>query len=256
MNKATAVADEKPLEMFKIIRYPSLLLAIVFSLGFTLAGVSSDTGITIMAAEKANTAAVPLTSNKFSEWALCNAGISEEAFGYAMKGYEYLHSNNRLANESVITIVDFSKPSTQKRLYVIDMKSGNIIFNTLVAHGRNSGHVYAADFSNKASSLESSPGFYVTGGTYNGKNGYSLRLAGCEKGFNDNAMNRGIVLHGADYVSETFIQQNGFLGRSHGCPAVPAPLSKKIIDNIKNGSCLFVYFPSKKYLQQSALLKS
>lgn len=242
--------------MYKLIQYPILLFTFVFSPFFTKLGITSFSGKKTIESGKGTTASTISKENKYNIWMLDESGITEDAFTYALKGYKYLLSINRLANERIITIIDFSKPSTQKRLYVIDMRSGNILFNTLVAHGRNSGQEYAEDFSNKEASLESSPGFYVTCNTYTGKNGYSLRLSGCEKGFNDNALNRGIVLHGADYVSETFIRQNGYLGRSHGCPAVPTYLNKKIIDNIKNGSCLFVYFPSKKYLQQSAMLKS
>lgn len=193
---------------------------------------------------------------KYDEWKLSAIGISKELFNYAIKGYEELLKKNSLLNKDIISIADLSKPSTQKRLYIINIKTGEVLFNTLVAHGRNSGQEYATNFSNDESSFESSLGFYVTTNTYNGKHGYSLRLNGCEKGFNDNACKRAIVLHGANYVSESFIHQNGYLGRSHGCPAVPAAFSKKIINVIKNGSCLFIYSPSKKYLSQSAILNS
>jgi hypothetical protein len=123
-----------------------------------------------------------------------------------------------------------------------------------VAHGKNTGLQYATEFSNKLSSFESSLGFYVTMNTYNGSNGYSLKLKGCEKGFNDKALERNIVLHGAPYVSNKFIQQNGFLGRSYGCPAVPLEISDKIINTIKDGACLFIYHPTKKYLTQSVFI--
>ena len=194
--------------------------------------------------------------NKYDEWNLANMNISKELFNYAVKGYDYLSQKDILHNRDIITIADLSKPSTQKRLYVINVKTGEVLYNTWVAHGRNSGQQYATNFSNSKSSFESSLGFYVTTNTYIGKHGYSLRLNGCEKGFNNNALKRDIVIHGADYVSESFIRQNGFLGRSHGCPAVPAALSKEIIDVIKDGSCLFVYSPSKKYLKQSDILNN
>ena len=197
-----------------------------------------------------------VVSNKYEEWQLANQHISKELFTYAVKGYQYLVTKNILRNTDIITIADLSKPSNQKRLFVINVKTGEVLFNTLVAHGKNSGQQYATNFSNSASSFESSLGFYTTTETYTGKHGYSLRLNGCEKGFNDNANKRAIVIHGAEYVSESYIQQNGFLGRSHGCPAIPAELSKKIIDVIKNGSCLFVYSPSKKYLTHSAILNN
>lgn len=195
-------------------------------------------------------------ANKYEDWKLANQHISKELFSYAVKGYQYLAAKNILHNTNIITIADLSKPSSQKRLFVINIKTGEVLFSTLVAHGKNSGQEYAKNFSNSESSFESSLGFYTTTDTYIGKHGYSLRLNGCEKGFNDKANKRAIVVHGAEYVSESFIRQNGFLGRSHGCPAVPVELSKKIIDVIKNGSCLFVYSPSKKYLTHSAILNN
>lgn len=136
------------------------------------------------------------------------------------------------------------------------MATGKILFNSLVAHGRNSGVDRATNFSNSGASYKSSLGFFITLDTYKGSNGYSMKLKGCEYGINNNALNRAIVMHGADYVSENFIRRNGYLGRSHGCPAVPADLSKKIIDVIKNGSCMFLYYPSKTYINRSKILNS
>jgi len=126
-----------------------------------------------------------------------------------------------------------------------------VLFNTLVAHGRNSGEEYACSFGNRAQSYKSSLGFYLTGQTYNGAHGLSLRLLGCEKGFNDQALDRGIVIHGADYVSSDFINQNGRLGRSQGCPAVSNELCPAIVEQIKEGSCFFVYYPDPLYLKRS-----
>jgi hypothetical protein len=193
-------------------------------------------------------------NEKYAAWELGKEGISRDLFLYAMKGYANMVKKYQLLKSNIISIADFSKPSTEKRLYVIDITTGRILYKTLVAHGRNSGQLYASNFSNKEASYTSSLGFYITEGTYNGKNGYSLKLKGCEQKFNDNASDRAIVMHGADYVSEQFIKQNGFLGRSHGCPALPVAFAQKIIDTIKNGSCLFIYAPSKKYLLKSAIL--
>ena len=193
-------------------------------------------------------------ADKYKAWNIAAAGISNEVFTYAIKGFNCLSQSNKINNTGIITIIDFSKPSTQKRLYILNLTTGEILFNTLVAHGRNTGLLYPTSFSNKSSSYESSLGFYVTLSTYTGNNGYSLKLQGCEKGFNDNALQRNIVLHGAAYVNESFIQQNGFLGRSYGCPAVPFELHHQIIDLIKNGSCLFIYHPNKKYVQSSAFI--
>jgi hypothetical protein len=136
------------------------------------------------------------------------------------------------------------------------MNSGKILFNTLVAHGRNSGLEYATAFSNQQESHKTSLGFFITLNTYNGGNGYSLKLKGCEKGINDKALERAIVMHGADYANENFIQHNGYLGRSYGCPAVPEKINKELINAIKNGSCMFLYHSTKKYTTVSKILNS
>ncbi len=192
----------------------------------------------------------------FDKWKLETSGLSREAFEMAQKGYAVLDEKHLLNKNNLLTIVDYSKASTQKRLFVLDMATGEVLINSLVAHGRRSGQNYATDFSNKEESHKSSLGFYVTLNTYVGENGYSLKLKGCETGINDKAYDRAIVLHGADYVSEKFIQQNGYLGRSYGCPAVPKVISKKLIDVIRGGSCMFLYYPSKNYSNQSKLLNS
>lgn len=147
-----------------------------------------------------------------------------------------------------------SQPSVNKRLYVIDLVKRQLLYHTYVAHGRNSGDLYADKFSNEISSYQSSLGFYQTLGTYQGKHGLSLKLQGLESGFNTNALSRAVVMHGADYVSEDFIKKIGRLGRSFGCPAIPYNVHKAIIETIKNGACLFVYSPNKQYLQKSSFL--
>jgi hypothetical protein len=202
------------------------------------------------------TSTISFNTDCYTAWNLTAAGLSKNAFDYAMKGYWKLLEKNKLQKTNVITIVDYSLPSTQKRLYVLDMTDGKILFHTLAAHGRNSGLLYANNFSNKPASLKTSLGFFITGAVYNGSNGYSLKLNGCEKGINDNALQRAIVMHGADYADEGFAAQNGYLGRSHGCPAVPQHLNKKIIDVIKNGSCIFLYHPEKNYTTNSKILNS
>lgn len=183
------------------------------------------------------------------------SGLSRQAFNYAQKGWKKLMKQGKLMNESVMAIIDFSQPSDHKRLYVLDMKNYKILFNTLVAHGKKSGKEFASSFSNKSGSNKSSPGFYITQETYIGSNGYSLKLNGIEKGINDKALKRAIVMHGADYVSESYIEAQGYIGRSEGCPAVPVREADDIIDAIKNGSCLFVYVPNKHYTSRSVILK-
>jgi hypothetical protein len=180
-------------------------------------------------------------------------GLSQQAFDYAREGFDKLIQQGKLANQSIISIIDFSLPSNKKRLFVIDLKNYKILFNTLVAHGKNTGYENAVSFSNQESSFKSSPGFYVTQETYEGKNGYSLKLEGLERGINDNALQRGIVVHGAPYVSdERANTPGGFVGRSQGCPAVPVQVSRPLINTIRNGTCLFIYHPS--YVDRSVIL--
>ena len=185
---------------------------------------------------------------------LATKGLSKNTFELAMKGYNFLLKKRMITNKNIISIIDYSQRSDKKRLYVIDIKKYKLLFQTLVAHGRNSGLEYATQFSNDEESHKTSLGFYVTLSTYTGECGYALKLKGCEKGFNDKAYDRSIVMHGSEYVNDQFIHSNGFLGRSFGCPAVPEKLHKKIIDVIKKGSCLFLYHPTKKYLLTSPVL--
>ena len=250
--------------MLNTFRYPIAAAGIFFSTAFTpLHQAVSPAASNFYVTTSGNISiAMPendkeLNNNlgaKYEEWHLDGAGISKQVFDCAVKGYTRLLDKKMIRKKDVISIADLSQMSDQKRFYIINIQTGKVLFRTLVAHGKNSGQEWANRFSNEVSSLESSLGFYTTAATYHGKHGYSLKLSGVEKGFNNNAAKRAIVLHGADYVSESFIEQNGYLGRSHGCPAVPADLSKQIIDVIKDGSCLFVYAPVKKYLTQSTLL--
>jgi hypothetical protein len=176
--------------------------------------------------------------------------LSRQAFHRAILGFLSMQLTGIVRNSDVLSIVDFSLPSTEKRIFVIDMLNGRLLFNTFVAHGRASGGLMATRFSNRRSSFMSSIGFYLTGDPYRGSNGYSLRLEGVERGWNDHASSRGIVMHPAGYVSVEHIEQYGYLGRSEGCPAIPATLSAPIINEIKGGSCLFLYAPDKRYAQR------
>jgi hypothetical protein len=185
---------------------------------------------------------------------LGNLQLSREAFLFAMQGFNKLIAAGTLQNERVLSIVDFSLSSDKKRLFVIDLIKGKLLFNTYVAHGRNSGEVMATSFSNDPESNKSSLGFYVTGKTYRGEHGYSLRLNGVENGINDNAYNRNIVIHGAAYVNAKIAARQGGVGRSLGCPALPQGLHKAIIQQIRNGSCLFLYGPDSHYVKESPLL--
>ncbi len=153
-----------------------------------------------------------------------------------------------------VTIIDYSKPSTEKRLWVFDLSQKTLLYNELVAHGRDSGDNFASTFSNQPGSKKSSLGLFRTATTYQGKNGYTLQLHGLEAQFNDNALNRTIVMHGANYVSSGSIKALGRLGRSWGCPAVRLEIAKELIDNIKENRFVFIYYPDRKWLQSSTYL--
>ena len=168
-------------------------------------------------------------------------GLRFATFAKAMTGYLNLRQAGKLADgKQTLTVIDFDLPSTEKRLWVLDLAKNEILFHTLVAHGHNSGENEATNFSNTDQSNMSSLGFYATGGEYEGKHGRSLKLEGLDEGFNTNAESRSVVMHGADYVSEAFIKQNGRLGRSLGCPALPMDLKDQIIETVTGGTCLFL----------------
>ncbi|MFH7012665.1 murein L,D-transpeptidase catalytic domain family protein [Flavobacterium sp. FlaQc-52] len=187
-----------------------------------------------------------LNSNNFSLPEL-------RTFSEALKGF-YLLKERGVVQKDILTLIDFSLSSNVKRLWVIDMGTNTILFQSLVAHGRNTGEEFASAFSNSNSSFKSSLGFYATGEIYQGKHGASLRLDGLERGVNDNARERGVVVHGADYVSESFIRNNKRLGRSQGCPALPVELTNEIIQVIKDKSCLYIYHPSRGFSAEEKLI--
>ena len=174
-------------------------------------------------------------------------------FKKAMDGFYNLKEKG-LISKDILTVIDFSLSSTKKRLWVIDLSTNTILYNTLVSHGMKSGLEYANSFSNSQKSNKSSLGFYATGETYNGKHGLSLKLDGLEKGINSNARARAVVMHGAGYANPSFIKTQGYLGRSQGCPAIPENLKAEIISVIKNKSCLFIYHPTKNYETASKLM--
>lgn len=172
---------------------------------------------------------------------------SFESYSIALEGF-YKLKEKGLVTKDILTLIDFSKSSNTKRLWVINLTTNEVLFNTLVAHGKNTGEEFANYFSNKAESYQSSLGFYATAEVYTGKHGLSLRLDGLQKDLNDKARERAVVVHGADYVSESFIKNHKRLGRSQGCPALPVEMNEKIINVIKGKSCLFIYHPSKSSL--------
>ena len=181
-------------------------------------------------------------------------GLKKDAFKYAYTGYKKLEEEGKLNKEGLITICDFSQSSKRKRLYLIDLNECKLLLNTYVAHGRNSGGEYAKKFSNKPESRQSSLGFYRTKTTYWGGHGLALTLSGLEPGFNDKAERRKIVVHGSKYIGDNYRRWGKYMGRSFGCPAVPMKQSGILINTIKDGSCLFIYHPSKNYLAGSKIL--
>jgi hypothetical protein len=153
-----------------------------------------------------------------------------------------------------LTVIDYSKPSSQKRLWVYDLTRRELLYEELVAHGQGSGANFATEFSNLPDSHQTSLGLFVTDETYVGRNGYSLRLDGLDKGVNDRARERAIVMHGAPYVSPAFVKANGRLGRSHGCPAVSDAVARDLIDKVKGGGLVFAYHPDAGFLKTSKYL--
>lgn len=197
-----------------------------------------------------------LTSSIYESAMLADCGLSYEVFKYAMTGLVRLKSEGRIANDDLLTIIDFSKPSRAKRFYTIDLKHRKLLYRTYVSHGKNTGADRAVAFSNTINSNQSSLGFYLTGETYHGSKGFSLRLDGMEEGVNDNMRERAVVIHEAEYVSERWIKRYGRLGRSFGCPALPTELSADIINDIKGRTVIFAYFNDHAYLSQSPYLQT
>jgi hypothetical protein len=198
----------------------------------------------------------PYIQSLYEAIGLKKKGLDFAVFRYALIGYYNLKRQDAISRTGIITIVDFRKSCNESRLYVIDLIGQKVLYQTFVAHGRNSGDIYARHFSNAAGSLKSSLGFFVTGDTYNGEYGYSLYLYGMDGSFNDKAKARGIVVHGAPYVTKSFLKEYGKIGRSQGCPALPAGPHIRIIDTIKGGTCLFQFYDDKMYVRKSALLDS
>lgn len=194
-------------------------------------------------------ASLPPWEQVYNSLRLKEAGLSMEGFRFAWNGFQ-----KEKFTKSILAIADFSQSSRHKRLYVIDLKENKLLYNTYVAHGRNSGEEYARQFSNKNSSYQSSLGFYRALTTYQGKHGLSLKLQGLETNINNRAFERAIVMHGAEYVSEDFIRRTGRLGRSQGCPAISIADTKKLISMLCNGAGLFLYYPDATYLKQSKLI--
>lgn len=190
-----------------------------------------------------------------ASWTAANlGGIDADVFGLALRAAEAALERGDVEKPTTLSVIDFSRSSKLKRLWVYDLRSKELLFHELVSHGKNSGDDLATRFSNVAESNQSSIGLFRTAETYIGKHGYSLRLDGLEKGVNDNARARAIVMHGADYVSAGTAKALGRLGRSLGCPAVNSAVSRALIDAVKDGGLLFAYAPQQRWLASSTYL--
>ena len=173
----------------------------------------------------------------------------------ALKAYNKAHAQG-LDKQQVLTVVDYSLPSTKKRFWVIDLKNNKVLYSELVAHGKNSGVKNATHFSNKHGSDESSLGLFKTDNSYYGHDGYALRLTGLTPGYNTNALTRDVVVHGAWYVSPQFAKTHGYIGRSWGCFALEKSQIKPVVNTIKNGSLIFAYYPDQKWIDSSPYLQA
>ena len=182
------------------------------------------------------------------------SGVSADVLGLALGAVSCGIASGDLQTPSTLTLIDYSRPSTTPRLWVFDLRSGQLLFSELVAHGRNSGDNMATRFSDTMESRETSIGLFRTADTYVGHNGYSLRLDGLEPGFNGNARERAIVMHGAPYVDAATARANGRLGRSWGCPALREAVARQVIDTVRGGGVIFSYYPDPAWLKASKFL--
>ena len=182
------------------------------------------------------------------------SGISSDVLKLALGAVACATRLGDIEPPSTLTVIDYSRPSVDERLWVFDLSDGRLLFKELVAHGRNTGENMATSFSDAVNSRQSSIGLFVTADTYVGSNGYSLRLDGLERGFNANARDRAIVMHGAPYVDTSLAASQGRIGRSWGCPALREAVARKVIDTIRGGSVIFSYYPDSSWLKSSRFL--
>jgi len=180
--------------------------------------------------------------------------LDPDVLKLGLKAYINAHQHG-LAQKELLTIIDYSKPSTENRFWVVDLKNNRVLFETLVAHGKNSGDNFATHFSNQPQSLASSFGVFLTGNTYLGHHGYSLKLRGLEPGVNDKAQTRALVVHAASYVNQMIAHHFGRLGRSWGCPALNPAIAGPVINTIKGGTLIFAYYPDRRWLSHSWFLR-
>ncbi|HEX4913316.1 MAG TPA: murein L,D-transpeptidase catalytic domain family protein [Vicinamibacterales bacterium] len=217
------------------------------------AAASAARHTTTAAAATAERTAASFSRENFSSEEL--GTIDVDVFELALNAASCAVKSGAVGHPRTLTVIDYSKPSTEQRLWVYDLNTRELVYQELVAHGQGTGANVAAKFSNQPDSHQTSLGLFVTDETYVGRNGYSLRLDGLDKGWNDRARERAIVMHGAPYVSPAFVKANGRLGRSHGCPAVSDTVARQLIDRVKGGGLVFAYYPDPQFLKTSKYLR-
>ncbi|APG60197.1 murein L,D-transpeptidase catalytic domain family protein [Christiangramia salexigens] len=231
-----------------------LIFSFAFSSTKSLDNKTSETKIKSEVTKKIEKTFEEKTAELYKVFSLNNSTMPAlTVFEKAIAGYEKLDESGKVANP-LLTIIDFDLSSSEKRMWILNMDTKNVVFNTFVAHGKKTGVEFAKSFSNKVNSHQSSLGFYITGETYYGKNGLSLFIDGMEKGFNSNARKRYVVIHGADYAEPEFVKRYGRLGRSYGCPAVPNRIAKNLINKIKGESVVYIHKNDRNYLEQSSYI--
>ena len=186
---------------------------------------------------------------------VADSGVSPEVLKLALSATSCAAASGAINAPPTLTVIDYSRPSAEPRLWVFDLVTGDLLFKELVAHGRNTGDNFATRFSNAVDSRQTSLGLFVTDAPYVGTNGYSLRLDGLDVGFNDRARDRAIVMHGAPYVDSHLAATQGRIGRSWGCPALRPAIATRVIDRIRGGSVIFSYYPDQEWLRESRFLK-
>ncbi len=207
------------------------------------------------AANKVNTVQRPRVGAAISVSKAIDAGVSPEVLELALNATSCAAISGAIDTPPTLTLIDYSRPSVEPRLWVFDLATGDLLFRELVAHGRNTGDNLATKFSNDMDSRQTSLGLFVTDDPYVGSNGYSLRLDGLDVGFNDRARDRAIVMHGAPYVDPNLAAAQGRIGRSWGCPALRPAIASRVIDRIRGGSVIFSYYPDQEWLQSSRFLQ-
>ena len=208
-----------------------------------------------IAVEIKNTVQQPRLGSNIDVAEAVEHGVSADVLKLALTATSCAATSGAIDTPPTLTLIDYSRPSVEPRLWVFDLETGDLLFKELVAHGRNTGENFATKFSNQMDSRQTSLGLFVTDDPYVGSNGYSLRLDGLDVGFNDRARDRAIVMHGAPYVNEEIAAAQGRIGRSWGCPALRTAIAAKVIDRIRGGSVIFSYYPDPEWLQSSQFLR-